>query len=242
MGNMLETFSSGGCTPRILETIWKSLHANILVLFFHFLCGMGLACKASFPCMLATIGLKLHFRHIALMKIWGRTKSRDQCTTVPYTYWASTFWNLIHTGENTPQYLTLTGLCLKWASSYILTFYLAYSDILSGILPDIYFDILSDSVSGIGQWAHETVMFGQGLNSGQAPPVQFHVPTFKATVFRRTLPGMLGTWHKNDFQTGSVVLIPFFCSTCMSTVLSTTSKPCHAFTENQKQLLKINCF
>jgi len=53
-------------------------------------------------------------------------------------------------------------------------------------------------------------MFGQGLNSGQAPPVQFHVPTFKATVFRRTLPGMLGTWPKNDFKTGSVVLIPFF--------------------------------
>ena len=50
---------------------------------------------------------------------------------------------------------------LKWASSYILTFYLAYSDILSGILPGIYFDILSDSVSGIGQWAHETVMFSQ---------------------------------------------------------------------------------
>ena len=138
MGNMLETFSSGGCTPRILETIWKSLHANILVLFFHFLCGMGLACKASFPCMLATIGLKLHFRHIALMKIWGRTKSRDQCTTVPYTYWASTFWNLIHTGENTPQYLTLTGYAwngqahIFWHSiwhtlTFCLAFFLTYT-------------------------------------------------------------------------------------------------------------------
>ena len=51
---------------------------------------------------------------------------------------------------------------------------------------------------------------GKSLNSGQAPPVQFHVQTFKATVFRRTLPGMLGTWHKNDFHAGSVVLIPFF--------------------------------
>ena len=38
----------------------------------------------------------------------------------------------------------------------------------------------------------------------------FTVQTFKATVFRRTLPCMLGTWHKNDFHAGSVVLIPFF--------------------------------
>ena len=40
--------------------------------------------------------------------------------------------------------------------------------------------------------------------------MQLHFQTFKATVFRRTLPCMLGTWHKNDFHTGSVVLIPFF--------------------------------
>ena len=39
--------------------------------------------------------------------------------------------------------------------------------------------------------------------------VHFDSQTFQATVFRRTLPAMLGNWHKHDFQTGSVILIPF---------------------------------
>ena len=40
--------------------------------------------------------------------------------------------------------------------------------------------------------------------------VHFDSQTFQATVFRRTLPAMLGNWHKHDFQTGSVIFIPFF--------------------------------
>ena len=41
-------------------------------------------------------------------------------------------------------------------------------------------------------------------------PGTFHIQTYQTTVFRRTLPAMLGNWHKHDFQTGSVIFIPFF--------------------------------
>ena len=134
MGNMLETFSSGGCTPRNHLKESPCRHSSVVLSLF---CGMGLLFKASFPCMLARVGLKLHFRHIVLMKVWGQTKSRDHCTTK-----AGIIAQQFHTPAGLAPFeiwFTLARTCPSnwhWLTMFEMG-KLIYSDILFGILSGI---------------------------------------------------------------------------------------------------------
>lgn len=201
---------------------------------------MGWVFKASFPCMLATIRLKLPLRHMIFMKIWGQTKSRDHCTAKVEVI--------------AQQFYTLTGLVpfdilftllrthpsnWNWLAMFEMG-KLIYSDILSGILwhPVWHssWHILWHSVwQCVWHWPVGT--WNCNVWARVSIVARHLLCNFTSKHSRPRCSGglCLVCWVPGKKMISTQVqlyLSPFCCFTCMSTVLSKTNKPCHACPEN----------